>query len=85
MEKFKMYIAEACENLKHLLAANFVQTGSLQLCQFPPQSHICHMQYMFLTNADDLLGLQLHTVGPQFFFHTFKFCVRLTLIIYMRV
>jgi hypothetical protein len=35
-----MYIAESCENLKHLLAADFVQTGSLQLRQFPPQSHI---------------------------------------------
>jgi len=37
-----MYMAESCENLKHLLAANFVQTGSLQLCQFPPVPHLPH-------------------------------------------
>lgn len=64
-----MYIAESCENLKHLLPANLVQTGSVQLCQFATQSQFYHTQYMFLTDADDLLGLQLHTVGPQFFSH----------------
>ena len=79
-----MYIAESCDNRKHLLPANFVHIGSLQLCQFATQSQICHTQYLFLTNSDDLLGLQLHTVGhtaahcralqlhtvgPQFFSH----------------
>ena len=68
-----MHIAESCENLKHLLPANLVQTGSLQLYQFATQFHIYHTQYMLLTYADNLLGLQLHTVGTQFFFTLLSF------------
>ena len=64
-----MYIAESCENLKHLLPANLVQTGSVQLCQFATQSQFYHTQYMFLTNADDLLCLQLHTVRSPYTVH----------------
>jgi hypothetical protein len=47
---------------------SLVQPISVQLYQFAAQSEIYKKQYRLLTQADDLLRLQLHIVGSRFLF-----------------
>ena len=53
-------------NLKHFAPDNLLQLGLVQLHHIWAQSQICNTQYMFLTHADDLLCLQLHTVWSAY-------------------
>jgi hypothetical protein len=52
-------------NMLIILAANLLQTYSVQLCHFVTYCLIHNTQYMLATHAEDLLCLQLHTALAQ--------------------
>ena len=68
-----------CKSVSKLifsLLPYLLQIGSVQLSHISAHYQICHTQYTFLTHADDLLCLQLHTVGSLIPLH----CILLILV-----
>jgi len=66
------YADELNENIRNFLLVNLMNKVLVRLCQFLTLSLMYHTQYMLLTLANDLLCLELHTVGSQFFRGFFK-------------
>ena len=65
-----IYVSRSNENLKKkIVTANLVQIMSVQSCHILTHCHIYHTQHIFVTHADDLLCLQLHTGGSRRFRH----------------
>jgi hypothetical protein len=60
------YADELNENIRNLLLINLMSTELVKLCKFLTHSRIYYTQYTLLAHADDLLCLQLHTVGSHF-------------------
>jgi len=67
-----MYIGES-ENFAFFLPDNLVLMIQY-ICHLCAQSDVSHTQYMLLTHADNLLCLQLHTVGSPYTVHAADTC-----------